>query len=82
MTFLIHYTIHWNEASGRKSKTGTMKAKKAMSSIQAQVELEKHFKRTYPGFIRLEVSSCTDEGEDIMDMFGGIFGDIFSPRKK
>jgi hypothetical protein len=71
MNFLIKYTIY--SKIGSEIKSGRIRVKNKMSSIEAQCELEKYFKRKHINFDKLVVHDCIEDNP-IIDLFGDIFG--------
>lgn len=72
-TFIIKYNVVFNDDSSLLGKE--IKIKNCTSKLHAQVRLEEYLKKKYSNFKQLIVNECT---EDVMSMFGDIFGTIFS----
>lgn len=68
--YIIKYTAQ--AKNGAVLGSGTMKAKRKSSSIEAQVKFEEFLKKKYPDFGKLIVHSCTEENP-----FSSILGDAF-----
>jgi len=71
--YIIEYSV--------KDKNGSiiinnkkMKAKNKINSLDAQISFEEFLKKKHLNFGKLIVHKC--EEESIMNMFGGVFGDL------
>lgn len=53
---------------GAEIKSGTIRVKNRPNSIKAQIDLEKYFKKHFPGLGRMVVLSC-EEDLDLKDLF-------------
>ena len=74
MNFLIKYTIE-NKLGGI-IKEGEIKVKNKKDSMDAQISLEKYFKKKHKGFYKITVNSCEEDSSLFVgfDGFEKIFG--------
>ena len=69
--YLIDYILY--STDNAILKQGKMRVKNKYSSLEAQVKLEEFLQSKFPNAGKFIVSSCTEDN-DIMSMFGNIFG--------